>query len=158
MKRALVLGVLIAALSMTVAAQKKNKASDNGKSEEQAAPPSVTINPGTVDFKDQVTKKASKPQRITVTNTGGKKLYINSMVVDGDNKEDFTISNDTCTGSTISANKSCIIDVVFTPAVTERRKAVVTITNNAADSPQKIVLTGNGINSADVRPGDDDTR
>jgi hypothetical protein len=152
MKRALVLAIMIVALSIAVVAQAKTKLGDNGKSEEQAAPPSVTIIPATVDFKDQVTKKASKPQRITVTNTGGKKLYINSAVVDGDNKEDFAISNDTCTGSTIVASKSCIIDVVFTPAVTERRKAALTITDNAADSPQRVVLSGNGINSADVPP------
>ena len=152
MKRALVLGIMIVAVSMTVLAQEKNKKGDKNKSEEQAAPPSVTINPGTVDFKDQVAKKASKSQRITVTNTGGKKLYINSAIVVGDNKEDFVISHDTCTGSTIAANKSCIIDVVFAPSDTEGRKADLTITDNAADSPQKVTLIGNGINSADVPP------
>jgi hypothetical protein len=154
MKRALVLVILIAALSVTAVSQANNNAGDKAKSEEQAAPPSVTINPAAIDFKDQVTKKASKPQRITLTNTGGKELYINSAVVEGDNKEDFGISADTCTGSTILANKSCFIDVVFTPAVTERRKAEMTITDNAADSPQRVVLGGNGINSAAVRPGD----
>jgi hypothetical protein len=152
MNRALLLGIVIAAFSMTALAQAKNKAADKGKSEEQAAPPSVTINPGTIDFKDQVAKKASKPQRITVTNTGGQKLYIHSAIVEGDNKEDFVISHDTCTGSTIAANKSCLIDVVFTPAATEKHKADLTITDNAADSPQKVTLIGNGINSADVPP------
>jgi len=152
MKRALVLGIMIAALSMTASAQVKNKASDKGKSEEQAAPPSATINPGTIDFKDQVAKKTSKPQRITVTNTGGKNLYINSAILEGDNKEDFAISHDTCTGSTIAAGKTCIIDIVITPAVAERRKADLRLTDNAADSPQKVTLIGNGINSADVPP------
>ncbi|MEK6300892.1 MAG: choice-of-anchor D domain-containing protein [Acidobacteriota bacterium] len=154
MKRALVLGFILAALSITASAQTNNKAGEKGKTEEQAAPPTVTINPTTIDFKDQVTKKASKPQRITLTNTGGKELYINSAVLEGDNKDDFTISSDTCTGSTIVGNKSCFVDVVFTPAVTERRKATLTITDNAADSPQRVVLGGNGINSAAVRPGD----
>lgn len=152
MKRALVSGIMVATLSMIVSAQTTNKAGGKGESEQQAAPPSVTINPATIDFKDQVAKKPSNPQRITVTNTGGKELYINSAVVEGDNKEDFVISNDTCTGSTIAANKSCVIDVVFTPAVTERRKAVVTLTDNAADSPQRVTLSGNGINSAVVPP------
>jgi hypothetical protein len=152
MKRALVLGILIAALSMTVLAQAKIKAGDKGKSEEQAAPPSATINPGTIDFKDQVAQKTSKPQRITVTNTGGKNLYINSAILEGDNNEDFAISHDTCTGSTIAASKTCIIDVVITPAVAERRKADLRITDNAPDSPQKVTLIGTGINSADVPP------
>jgi hypothetical protein len=153
MKRALVSGLMIAALSMTVFAQANNRAGDKGTSEDQAAPPSASINPASIEFKDQVTKRASKPRRVTITNTGGKALYINSVVVDGDNKEDFAISNDTCTGATIAANKSCVIDVVFTPAVTEKRKAALTITDNAADSPQRVTLSGSGINSADVPPG-----
>src|SRR5215217_6654127 len=99
MKRALVLGLTIVALSVVVFAQTtKNKAGIKDKPEQQAPPPSAAINPASIDFKDQVTKKASKPQRITVTNNGGKELYINSAVVEGDNKEDFTLSNDTCTG------------------------------------------------------------
>ena len=153
MKRALVLGPIIAALCFIVLAEATNKnAASKDKLEEQAAPPSANINPASIEFKDQVAKKASKPRRVTITNTGGKELYINSAVIDGDNKEDFAFSNDTCTGATINANKSCVIDIVFTPAVTEKRKAVLTITDNAVDSPQRVTLIGNGINSAAVPP------
>jgi hypothetical protein len=153
MKRALVSGLIIVALSAIVLAQTtKNNAGSEDKSEEQAAPPVASINPASIAFKDQVTKKASKPQRITITNTGRKELYINSAVLDGDNKEDFAFSKDTCTGTTIGISKSCIIDIVFTPAVTERRKAELTITDNATDSPQRVALTGNGINSVAVPP------
>ena len=152
MKRALVLGLTIIALSVIGMSQTTKNKAGKEKQEGQAAPPSVTINPASIDFKEQVAKRASKPQRVTVTNNGGKGLYINSVVVEGDNKDDFVISNDTCTGSTIGANKSCVIDIVFTPAVSERRKAMLTITDNALDSPQRVTLTGNGINSVDVPP------
>jgi hypothetical protein len=153
MKRAPVLGLAMIALSVIALSQTTEiNAGSKDRHEVQAASPSASINPTSIDFKDQVTKKASKPQRVTITNTGGKELYINSAVVDGDNKEDFAFSNDTCTGSTISVNKSCILDIVFTPAVTERRKAVLTITDNATDSPQRVTLSGNGINSAAVPP------
>ena len=152
MKRALVLGIMIVAVSMTVFAQEKTKKGSKTKSKAPAAPPSVTVNPGTIDFKDQAAKQPSKPQRITVTNTGGKKLYINSAVVEGDNKDSFLISYDTCTGSTIKANKSCFIDVFFAPAATDWHKADLAIKDNASDSPQKVSLSGNGINSADVPP------
>src|ERR1044071_5063357 len=135
MKRVLVLGLTMVALSVIALAQStKNNAGSKVKSEGQAQPPIASINPASIDFKDQVTKKASKPQRITITNTGGKELYINSVVVDGDNKEDFAFGKDTCTGATIGINKSCIIDIVFTPGVTERRKAVLTITDDVTDS------------------------
>jgi hypothetical protein len=152
MKRTLVLGLTIIALSAIAIPQTANKKANKDEPGEQAAPPSVTINPANVDFKDQVAKRASKPHRVIVTNTGGKELYINSAVLDGDNKEDFAISNDTCTGSTVGANKSCVIDIVFTPAVSERRKAMLIITDNAVNSPQRVTLTGNGINSVSLPP------
>jgi hypothetical protein len=129
----------------------KNEAGKE-RQEGQTAPPAVTLNPASIDFKEQVAKKASKPRRVTVTNTGGKELYINSAVVEGDNKDDFVVSHDTCTGSTIGVNKSCVIDIIFTPSVSEKRKALLTLTDNAMDSPQRVTLTGNGINSVAVPP------
>jgi len=126
--------------------------SRSGASAQQAAPPSARVDPGSVDFGNQVAKRASKPQRITVTNTGGKKLYVNSAVLNGDDKQDFTLAHDTCTGATIGAGKSCVIDVVFTPSATERRKAAIVLTTNSVESPVTIPLIGVGINSADVPP------
>jgi len=151
MNRVLLSGLTIIALSI-IAMPQTAKRPDKQKPDEQAAPPSVTFAPTSVEFKDQVAKRASKPERVTVTNTGGKKLYINSVVIEGDNKEDFVISRDTCTGAKVGAGKSCVIDIVFTPAVNERRRATLTVTDNAYDSPQRVSLSGNGINSADVPP------
>ena len=155
MKRALILGLTMVALASVALSQSKNTPPSKDKSEEPAPPPpSASVNPSSIDFKDQVAKKTSKPQRVTVTNTGGKVLYINSAVMDGDNKEDFSITRDTCTGATIAVNKSCVIDIALTPAATERRTAVLIITDNAVDSPQKVKLIGNGINSSAVPPGE----
>jgi hypothetical protein len=119
---------------------------------QQPSPPSVKLDPTSLEFGNQVAKRPSKPQRITVTNTGEKRLYINSVVLARDNRQDFTIVNDTCTGSTISPAKSCVVDVTFTPSVTERRKAAVVFTDNALDSPQDVPLAGTGINSINVPP------
>ena len=113
-------------------------------------PPVATIDPGTVDFGDQPAKHASKPQRITITNTGQGKLYIRSVALSGDNREDFVLAGDHCTNATLLAGKSCIVDVVMTPAVTGRRAATLTV--NTATGEQAASLTGNGINSADVPP------
>ena len=141
MKRTLVMGFsIIALLSLAAIAQTTG------------APPSVTLSPSSIDFKDQVVGKASRPQRITLTNTGGKPLYVNSVtIVDGESS-DFGLSGDTCTGSTIGPGKSCVIDVSFTPSATGSRKSTLTITDNAVDSPQRVPLYGSGINSAAVPP------
>ncbi len=122
------------------------------KNDQPSTPPTVKLEPGAVDFGDQVAKRQSKPQRIVVTNTGGKGLYINSVVISGDHKQDFALMGDTCTGATIASAKSCVIDVTFTPSINEKRKAVIVLTDNAPDSHQNVILTGNGINSADVPP------
>ena len=151
MKRALILSMTIVALAFVALSQTKNTPGSKDKPEEPGPPPSASVNPSSIDFKDQVAKKTSKPQRVTITNTGGKALYINSVVLDGDNKEDFSVTGDTCTGATIGVNKSCVIDVALTPAITERRVAMLVITDNAIDSPQKVSLIGKGINSSAPR-------
>lgn len=114
--------------------------------------PSVTLNPDNLDFGDQVVRRTSSARRITVKNTGGQSLYIDSVAISGDNPNSFTLANDTCTGATIDANKACILDVTFTPSGTGGRNARVKLSDNAPDSPQRLRLKGNGINSNDVAP------
>jgi hypothetical protein len=118
----------------------------------QSARPDITIAPTSVDFGDQVAGAASKPHRVTLTNTGGADLYINSIALVGDNASDFVLSGDTCTGKTIPPGKSCIIDIVMTPSATGRRTAVAMITSSVAGGTRKVGLMGNGINSSDVPP------
>lgn len=150
MKKALLFALLLSSLFLFGFVQKTPK---TPKEDKPTTPPSVKLEPGTVDFGDQVSKRRSKPQRIVVTNIGGTKLYINSVVLDGDDKQDFTLAGDTCTGATIASGKSCVIDVTFTPSINEKRKATIMLTDNAPDSHQNVSLTGNGINSVSVPPG-----
>jgi hypothetical protein len=119
---------------------------------QQQVPPTVSMTPASLDFGEQVVKKPSKPLRLTITNVGEKKLYINSVVVDGNDQQDFAISGDTCTGKEIDSKKSCVVDVVFTPSANERKSTTLILTDNAFDSPQKVGLTGVGINSVAVPP------
>lgn len=118
----------------------------------QEPPPVITVDPAALDFGDQPAKEASKPLRITITNGGSAKLYLNSVALGGENRGDFALGRDTCTGATIEPGKSCVVDVVMTPAVTGRRAAELTITGNSGASVQTVRLTGNGINSAAVPP------
>jgi len=153
MKRTMGVVLLAMCIEGVAFAQKTEKQPDHGKDNQpQKTPPAVSASPASLDFGDQVIRRASKPKRITVTNSGEKKLYINSVTVDGDNSEDFAIVHDTCTGQTIDSRKSCVVDVAFNPAQTGKRHGGLTLTDNATDSPQKLVLSGSGINSVDVPP------
>ena len=153
MKRTMGIMLLAMIVSSVSVAQTKDKQPGSSKDKgSKKAPPAVAASPASLDFGDQVLRRASKSKRITLTNTGEDKLYINSVAIDGDNAEDFTVVNDTCTGATINSHKSCIVDVNFTPAQTGSRNGGLTVTDNAGDSPQRAVLSGSGINSVDVPP------
>lgn len=114
--------------------------------------PAVSLSAGGLDFGDQAVDTQSAPQRLTLTNTGTKPLYVNSAAVSGDASADFALGKDTCTGATIAAGKSCVLDVVFAPTSAEPRRATLTLTHSAVDSPRTVDLAGTGINSAAVDP------
>jgi trimeric autotransporter adhesin len=79
---------------------------------------------------------------VTLTNNGGTTLSIASITLTGTNPADFAQSND-C-GYTVAANASCTINVTFTPTASGTRMASVSISDNAAGSPQLVGLTGTG--------------
>lgn len=152
MKRRFVIINLFIVSAMVLTSQALSFGIGSKTSQQEKATTSATIDPGSIDFGNQVTKKASASKRITVTNTGEKPLYINSVVLSGDNASDFALAKDTCTGATVGPQKSCVVDVTFAPADLGTRKAEMIITDNAIDSHQKVILTGTGINSVRVPP------
>ena len=105
-----------------------------------------------MDFGEQPAKQASEPRRVTITNGGQSALYVNSVTVEGEHAEEFALVSDRCTGSTLGPGKSCVVDVVLTPAAVERRTASLTITGNSGVTTQRVDLSGTGINSAAVPP------
>ena len=112
----------------------------------------VSLDRNALDFGDQVIGETSSPRRVTVTNPGGSPLYVNSLEIRGEKWREFAIVEDTCTGKAIAPNRSCTVDVQFTPTATGDRAASLVLTDNARDNPQKVGLTGSGINSIDVPP------
>jgi hypothetical protein len=70
-------------------------------------------------------------------------LVVNGIVFSGTNTADFSQTND-CAGG-LPGGSSCTINVIFTPGSTGTRSAVLSIIDNAANSPQRIAISGNGI-------------
>jgi VCBS repeat protein/ASPM-SPD-2-Hydin domain-containing protein/HYDIN/CFA65/VesB family protein len=106
----------------------------------ESNPPVVSLSATSLDFGSEVVGSTSFAKSITLSNTGGTALLITSVLASGD----FSISNDTC-GSLVSPAASCMISVTFTPTATGTDNGLLTITDNAADSPQAIPLTGTGV-------------
>jgi hypothetical protein len=112
----------------------------------QLPTPAVTLNPSaTLNFPGTPTQgTSSPPQIVTLTNSGNGPLQFFSAVLSGFNASDFSVSSDTCSGS-IAASASCVISIIFSPQATGIRTTTLTITDNAANSPQFITINGTSL-------------
>jgi hypothetical protein len=100
--------------------------------------PAVTLAPGSLSFAAEPVGTASTAQVVTLTNSGAAALAITSIAASGD----FAQTN-TC-GNSVAAGANCSISVVFTPTDSGTRSGVLTMTDNAAGSPQTLALSGTG--------------
>src|SRR3989449_239941 len=109
--------------------------------------PAVTLAPTNLAFGDQRLSTTSPAQTVTLTNSGTATLSITSIALAGSNPGDFAIAaGTTCTnGATVVAGASCLLNLTFTPTAASARTATVTITDDAAGSPQSVSLTGTGV-------------
>src|SRR5271170_2834399 len=96
------------------------------------------MSPTTLTFTSQPTGSTSATQTLAITNSGTAALAITSVVASGD----FAETN-TC-GISLAASANCAISVTFTPTAAGTRNGSLTITDNAGNSPQTVVLNGTG--------------
>src|SRR5207302_7515416 len=101
-----------------------------------ATGPVVSLSTATLAFAAQLTGSTSAAHSVTLNNTGNGVLSITSITTSGD----FAQTN-TC-GSSVAAGASCAISVTFTAAAGGNRTGSLTITDNAADSPESVALSG----------------
>ena len=110
--------------------------------------PVAGVSPSGLTF-SPVFGSTSAPQTVTLSNTGGYALNINSIAIGGANASEFAETT-TCLAS-LPANSSCAISVTFTPSTTASQTATLTVTDNTnevAGSTQSVSLTGNGSKSS----------
>jgi hypothetical protein len=107
--------------------------------------PAITLTSSTLTFTNQIVGTSSAAQTVTLTNSGDASLNISAVALTGTNAGDFTNSADTCSGATLLPTQTCIVSVTFAPTASGIRTGVLTITDNASNSPQTVSLTGTGI-------------
>jgi len=103
--------------------------------------PIASLSPTTLNFNGEAVG-SSVSQPVTLTNTGTALLDIDSIAITGPDAEEFSQKN-TC-GTSLAANASCTITVTFTPTDIGNATASVSITDNAAGSPQTVPLPAAG--------------
>lgn len=104
----------------------------------------LDIGPGQLPFGSVPVGSSSSTQAVTLTNSGGATLSIESVLISGD----FTETN-TC-GLSLAASNTCQIAVAFTPTGTGDRTGTLTVSYGAPGSPQVIPLSGIGTGTAPV--------
>jgi probable HAF family extracellular repeat protein len=100
------------------------------------------LSPTILSFGTVAIGTTSPAKTVTLTNVGTTTLTISGIAITGVNPGDFAQTH-TC-GSSLSVGASCSISVTFKPTASGTRTAALSVTDNAAGSPQTVPLGGIG--------------
>ena len=110
------------------------------------APAGVSLSPlSSLAFPATGVGLSSSPQIVTLTNNDGATLSIATVAIDGD----FAVipGSNTC-GSTLAVAASCTLQIAFTPTAGGGRTGTLTMNDSAPNSPQRLTLSGAGVDFA----------
>jgi len=110
----------------------------------------VKFSPASLTFASITVGQSGQPQTTILTNVGSSSLQITSIGITGSNAGSFSQTN-TC-GAVLAAEQSCKITVTFAPTTTGTLSADVSVSDNAAGSPQMVPLSGTGGTPPNVQP------
>jgi len=109
--------------------------------------PPVRVSPNALSFGNEAVGTTGPAKTVTLDNTSTDTLDISSITPSGD----FAISANTC-GDTLAGKKSCKVSITFTPTALGKLTGTLTFTDNAANSPQTVPLSGTGVDPATLTP------
>jgi uncharacterized repeat protein (TIGR03803 family) len=101
--------------------------------------PAVRFSTASFNFGSQALNEVSAIKTVTLTNTGGDTLNINTI----GSSSGFSIFSN-CE-ATLAVGAKCWVNVQFLPNVLGKQTGVLTFTDNAFNSPQTVALTGTGV-------------
>ena len=102
----------------------------------------MTLSPTSLAFPEETVGTTSTPLVVTLTNTGTATLTLSSFTMTGADAGDYSQTNN-C-GTSVAAGANCTISVTFKPHASAQRTASLSISDNAAGSPQTVGLSGIG--------------
>jgi len=103
----------------------------------------VKLSPTSLVFPRTIVGKDASVKTVTLTNSGNATLNITGLTVSGDFFQKITTG--ACkAGLAVAAGKTCTIKVNFAPTQSGLRTGTVSISDNAAGSPQTVALSGTG--------------
>src|ERR1017187_8216785 len=100
---------------------------------------SISVSPKTIPFPNQGLNTTSAAAAVTLLNNQSGTLTISSIQVSAPFAE-----TDNC-GTSVAPNAQCTLNVTFTPTAKQYYSSSLVITDSAANSPQSVALSGNGV-------------
>jgi hypothetical protein len=95
----------------------------------------------------------SAAQLVTVTNSGTATLQIASVGLAGADAGQFTATDEGCGGAALAPGATCTVSVAFAPtSAGAHTDASLTITSDAASSPDAVALSGTGVAAPSPQP------
>ena len=113
--------------------------------------PVAYINPSNIDFGDIVIGTVSAVTVVTIGDSSASDLIISSISADD---PEFLITNDNCSGQTITTGNTCTFEVAVVPAAVGGISGTVSVVSDSGSSPDKVSLLANGVAPATVRVSD----
>jgi uncharacterized repeat protein (TIGR01451 family) len=102
----------------------------------------VSLTPTSLAFGNQAAGTSSTAQVVTLRNTSCATVHISLIGIAGANALEFSLLT-TCGASVVNAS-TCTISVTFSPTSVGAKVATLSVTDDAANSPQTLALSGNG--------------
>mgnify|MGYP001555035492 CR=1 FL=1 len=125
-----------------------NSSSNKTDDTDEISMPKITISTKSIQFVETQSNSGSSSQVVTISNSGDGALSISPIEITGNNSTDFSISNDTCSDSSLSQNDSCSFTAVFSPLTTGQKSSEITVSSNDPDTPHAVIsLQGEGTQS-----------
>jgi len=106
--------------------------------------PAFSASPSSLSFGNRTVGTTSAPRQVTVTNSGSAALSISSVVLAGNNPDDYVITSNGCGGQTLAPGATCTVAAAFRPKAAGSRTASLRFTDNAPGSPHSVALSGRG--------------
>jgi len=107
----------------------------------------LSVTPTSIAFPTTVVGATSAAQVVTLKNTGSATATFSTTTFIGADPTSFTETATTC-GATLAAGASCTVSVAFKPLSAIAETASLSVSDNAAGSPQTVALTGTGAAAA----------
>src|SRR5207245_9498194 len=102
---------------------------------------SLVPSPSSLSFPAETVNVTSPSQPVRLTNNGPVAVTLTAISATGDFAETNTCGT---LPSVLNAGDSCTADVTFTPTASGSRTGTLSVTDDAANRPQSVSLTGTG--------------